>query len=67
MNEELRLAIEQLRLMPLSQRWFIPLILKPCEIPDFQIDSVETFNNIQYIDFSQDWGNALSQLINALS
>jgi hypothetical protein len=67
MNEELRLAVEQLRLMPLSRRWFIPIILKPCQIPDFQIDSIETFENIQHIDFSHDWDAAISQLIKTIS
>jgi hypothetical protein len=67
MNEELRIAIEQLRLMPLSRRWFIPVILRPCEIPDFQIDAVERLRNFQHIDFSQDWDSAIAQLIKAVS
>lgn len=67
MNEELRLAIEQMRLMPLSHRWFIPVILKSCRIPDFPIDAVETLENLQYIDFSHDWDTAMAQLISAVS
>jgi hypothetical protein len=66
MNQELRLAIEQLRMMPLGRRWFIPLILEPCQIPSFEVDAVETLRSFQYIDFSQDWDSALTQLINAV-
>jgi TIR domain len=67
MNEELRLAIQQIRLIPLNRRWFIPIILKPCQIPDFPIDAVETLENLQYIDFSHDWDAAMTQLIKAIS
>jgi len=66
MNEELRLAIEQLRMMPLDRRWFIPVILRPCQIPEFEIDAVETLKSLQYIDFSQDWDSAIKQLIDAV-
>lgn len=67
MNEELRIAIEQLRLMPLGRRWFIPIILQPCLVPDFSIDAVETLDNLQYIDFSHDWDAAMAQLIKVVS
>ena len=67
MNEELRIATEQLRLMPQSRRWFIPVILKACQIPDFPIDSTDTLGSFQYIDFSDDWNSAMTQLINAVA
>jgi hypothetical protein len=67
MNEELRIAVEQLRLMPLSRRWFIPVMLKTCQIPDFPIDATDTLGSFQYIDFSHDWDSAMAQLINAVA
>lgn len=67
MNEELRIATEQLRLMPLSRRWFIPVILKTCRIPDFPIDATDTLGSFQCIDFSHDWDSAMAKLIDAVS
>ena len=37
MNEELIIAIEELRLRPIDQAWFIPVKLNECEIPDLDI------------------------------
>ena len=47
MNEELRLAIRQLRLMPQDRRWFIPIMLATCQVPDLPIDAVETLHDLQ--------------------
>jgi SpoVK/Ycf46/Vps4 family AAA+-type ATPase len=66
MNEELRIAVEQLRLMPVTRRWFIPVMLESCRIPDFPIDAIDTLNSFQYIDFSNDWGAAMKRLIDAI-
>jgi hypothetical protein len=66
MNEELRLAIQQLRLMPLNRRWFIPIVLKPTKVPDFPIDATDTLSSFQYIDFSDDWNGGMTQLIRAV-
>jgi TIR domain-containing protein len=35
MNEEITQAIEQMRQLPTDQRWFIPVLLSSCNIPDF--------------------------------
>lgn len=67
MNEELRLAIEQLRLMPLNRRWFIPIMLEPSTIPDFPIDATDSLSSLHYIDFSADWHRAMAQLVYAIS
>jgi transitional endoplasmic reticulum ATPase len=66
MNEELRIAVGQLRLMPLTKRWFVPVMLEKCQIPLFPIDSIDTLNSLQYIDFSNDWDAAMRKLINAI-
>jgi hypothetical protein len=67
MNEEINLAIERLRMMNKSRRWFIPIKLGECEIPDYNIGAGETLNSIQELDFSQDWEAAMAKLIAALS
>ena len=37
MNAELRIAIEQISQLHINQRWFIPIKLDDCEIPDMDI------------------------------
>jgi hypothetical protein len=37
MNEEITQAIEQMRQLPTDQRWFIPVLLSSCNIPDLSI------------------------------
>ncbi len=66
MNEELRLAVEQLRLMPLDRRWFIPVVLDACRVPDFDIDATTTLEDLQYLDFAEDWDTAMAKLINLI-
>jgi hypothetical protein len=68
MNEELIVAAEQLRLMPRSRRWFIPVMLEKCEISDLPIGPGETLDKvIQYADFSQNWDTAFQAVVRSLS
>ncbi|MGH3435248.1 MAG: toll/interleukin-1 receptor domain-containing protein [Sciscionella sp.] len=67
MNEELIIAIEQLRLMPRNRRWFVPIMLETCEIPDLPIGPGETFSEfIQYADFSVNWDKAIRAVLDSL-
>jgi hypothetical protein len=50
MNEELTIAIEELRLRSRDTPWFIPVRLADCEIPDLDIGAGETLSDIQRID-----------------
>jgi hypothetical protein len=49
-NEELVLAIEQLRLRPLDNPWLIPVRFDECEIPDRDIGGGRTLMSIQCAD-----------------
>lgn len=49
-NEELTLAIEQLRLRPVDQPWLIPIRFDECEIPDRDIGGGRTLSAIQRAD-----------------
>jgi hypothetical protein len=53
-NEELTLAIEQLRLRPLDDPWLIPVRLDECDIPDRDIGGGRTLNSIQRCDLFGD-------------
>lgn len=49
-NEELTLAIEQLRLRRPGQPWLIPVRLDECDIPDLDIGAGRTLASIQHAD-----------------
>ena len=56
MNEELTLAINELRQRPADRIWFIPVKLNNCEIPDRDIGGGETLQVFQYVNLYEDWG-----------
>ena len=49
-NEELTLAIGQLRLRSPGEPWLIPVRFDECDIPDRNIDDVRTLKSIQRVD-----------------
>jgi hypothetical protein len=53
-NEELTLAIDQLRLRPPDDPWLIPVRLDECEIPDRDIGGGRTLRSIQRADLFGD-------------
>ncbi len=53
-NEELTLAIDELRLRDPSRSWLLPVRLAECEIPDREIGSGRTLNSLQRIDLFGD-------------
>lgn len=60
MNEELNHALERFRTMPRGRMWFIPAMLRECELPDFSVGVGETLAGaLQYADFGKDWDEAL--------
>ncbi len=66
MNEELTLAIEEMRKRRRDRAWFIPVLLSPCDIPYFDIGAGESLDDIQYIDLSEDWSKGMEQLIDVI-
>jgi len=67
MNEELTLAIEELRQMPHNRVWFIPVRLNECEVPDRSIGAGETLRSLQWIDLFRDWEKGIARIINTIS
>ena len=53
-NEELTLAIEQMRMRPPDDPWLIPVRLNECEIPDREIGAGRTLASIQRADLFGD-------------
>lgn len=53
-NEELVLAIGQLRMRQPGQPWLIPVRLDDCQIPDWEIGGGRTLDSIQRVDLFGD-------------
>jgi nucleoside phosphorylase len=67
-NEELVLAIEQLRQRRPDDSWLIPVRLDECEIPDLDLGGGRTIASIQRADlFGERYGEELAKLIAAVS
>lgn len=66
MNEELLLAIEELRLRPTDRAWFIPVLLDSCEVPDRAIGGGESLRDLQWVDLSQNWATGVERLVKVL-
>jgi hypothetical protein len=63
-NEELTLAIEQLRLRSPDEPWLIPVRLDDCEIPDRDIGGGRTLTSIQRADlFADSSGDNAGRLV----
>jgi len=66
MNEELTIAIDQLRLRPSNRAWFIPVLLEGGIVPDRPIGGGETLRDIQWIDLTEDWDNGVRRILNVI-
>jgi hypothetical protein len=61
MNEELELAIEEIRLRGTAP-WFIPVLLSG-EIPDRSIGATRTLRDIQFVDFrTGEWSHHVDEI-----
>ena len=66
-NEELTLAIEELRQRPTDRAWFIPVLLSKCEIPDRDIGAGETLRDFQHVELYKDWEAGIQQIVSVVS
>lgn len=66
MNEELTLAIAELRQRPTHRAWFIPVLLAPCKIPDRDIGPGETLGSLQSVSLYEDWDEGISKLLSVI-
>lgn len=62
MNEELTLAIDELRKRSHHRRWFIPLLLSECEVPARSIGGGETLLDFQWIDLYTDFAQGMNRI-----
>jgi hypothetical protein len=66
MNEELTLAIDELRSRPTARAWFIPVLLSACDVPNRQISQVETLRDIQWVELYEDWEGGLQRILSVI-
>lgn len=66
MNEELILAIEELRQRSSDKTWFIPVRLEECEVPDREIGGGENLTDLQWADLFPEWGHGLQRILQAM-
>jgi len=62
MNEELTLAIDELRARRSESSWFIPVLINQTEIPDIRISSTETLRDIHCLPLYDDWQTSIDKL-----
>ena len=62
MNEELAIAVEQLRRFRSDRSWFIPVLLSPCVVPELPIGGSETLQDIQHVDLGEDWNKGVAEI-----
>jgi TIR domain len=67
MNEELTLAIEEIRARPTDRAWFFPVRLDDCSIPDRRISAGESLRDIQAIDLFPARRDLYRPLVKALA
>lgn len=67
MNEELTLAIEELRQLPASRIWFIPVLLSECEVPARSIGAGETLLDINWIPLYADWMEGIRRILSIVN
>jgi hypothetical protein len=66
MNEELSIAIEEVRLRPEEASWFIPLRLDDCEVPNRRIGPTSSVHSFQWLDMFPDWAKSIERLAEAM-
>lgn len=66
MYEEIFIAIDTLRQMPIDRSWFIPLKLNECQIPDIDIGPGQTLRDIQWVDLYPNWEEGISKIVSSI-
>lgn len=66
MNEELTLAIEELRQYGSDREWFIPVLLSECDVPARSIGGGETLLDIQWVPLFDDWEGGIKRIVEVI-
>jgi HEAT repeat protein len=66
MNEEITVAIDELRLHPTDQAWFLPVLLDEYDVPDRDIGAGETLRSLQWTKLYGDWDAGVARLLQTI-
>lgn len=67
MNEEIKVAIEELRQFNPERIWFVPVKLNECEIPDFAIGPNETLrDDIEFVALYENWTDGIRRILEVI-
>jgi hypothetical protein len=67
MNEELTLAIEELRVRSRDFAWFLPVVLPGGEVPDWSTGAGETLRDFNYVALSHEtWSAGVRKLVQVI-
>ncbi len=70
-NEELNLAVEQIRVRPPGHSWLIPVRFDGCRVPDFDLGAGRTLDSLQRVDLlDSSWeksGRLIAAIVTILS
>ena len=67
MYEELNIAITELRRRPLTQSWFIPVLLSPSEVPKLTIRPGLTLHRFQSVKLYEDWEGGVRRIADVIA
>lgn len=66
MNEELAIAVEELRKRSIRTSWFIPVRLSECDVPPVPIGGGQTLRELQWVDLYREWDGGIKRIIEVL-
>jgi hypothetical protein len=66
MNEELNIAVEELRLRPRNRSWFYPVLLDGAQVPAIPIGPGETLRDLHSVSLASDWTTGVSRLARSI-
>ena len=66
MNEELTLAIEELRQYGSDREWLIPVLLSECDVPARSIGAGETLLDINWVPLYAEWDASIQKILSVI-
>ncbi len=66
MNEELTIAVDELRKRPIDRGWFLPILLSPDAVPALAIGGGTTLRDIAPVALYDDWEQGVERLVRVI-
>ncbi len=66
-NEELTIAIEEIRQRATSITWFIPVRLSQCQVPERSLGAGENLLDLQWVDLFSDWQREIKKILRTMN